>query len=339
MSDSNVTRRDFIQRAAIFTGAGLAVGGAAAIGKELWDSTQSAAKEAETLQVQIADSANQIALLQQSLAAAEAELAKLRPDYAQALSKNAELQNVLTGKQQETGTLRAELDIAQKRVSALSQLVALYETLEGSDFDKLLDDGLAAAVAAFAGTLGLVPLVSDGMRLARALFESFENQFPIFRGGINWLKQHLDDITASINSVEEAIAKALATLDPVTSRINQLVGYILKYLPANVGVGVKGALDAISLLYQLLPNVVTGAHDQVISMLSEPFGENDKSLSRTLINPIREKSLAPTEKLAVQMKSLNETYMRSLHGPAKQALDQRAAVLKEIADFRAANSV
>lgn len=339
MSDSNVSRRDFIQKAALFTGAGLAVGGAAAIGKELWDSNQDAAKEMESLKTAMGDSADQIALLQQSLAAAEAELAKLRPDYAESLSKNAELQNALAGKQQEADSLRAALDLAQKRVSVLAQLVGLYEKLEGGDFDRLLSDGLAAAAASFAGALGLLPLLSDGMRLARALLESFENQFPAFRAGLNWLKQHLDNITASINSVEKAIEQALATLDPVTSRINQLVSYILKYLPGNIGAAVQGALDAISLLYQSLPNVVSGAHDQVISMLSEPFGESDKSLSRTLIHPIREKALAPAEKMAVQIKGVNETYLKTLHEPAKRALDQRAAVAKEIADFRAANSM
>ncbi len=339
MSDSNVSRRDFIQKAAIFTGAGLAMGGAAAIGKEVWDSTQSVTTEAEALRAQAADSSSQAIQLQTSLTAAESELAKLRPDYAAALSVNAELQNTLTGKQQEIDSLNAELAGARAQLEKLTALVGMYSRMDDPTFDSLVGNGLAVAAAGLAGVLGLTPLVTDGMRLARTLFEGFESQFPNFRAGLKWLRDRLDDLSASILAVEKAIVQALKTLDPVTSTMNQLVTYILTYLPSSIGVGVKGALDAVNLLYQSLPTTITGAHNQVVDMLSEPFGETERSWSRTLVGPIRDKSIAPAEKLAVQVKSLNEAFGRSLHDPVKQALDQRAAVLREIADFRLANNL
>src|SRR5574341_1491788 len=339
MRDPDVSLRDFIQKAVIFTGAGLAMGGAAAIGKEVWDSTQSATTELQALKSQVAESSAQIVQLQTSLTAADSELAKLRPDYAAALSANAELQNTLTGKQQEVDSLKAELAQAQALLEKLTTLLGMYDRLDNNTFDSLIKDGLAAASAGLVGALGLTPLVTDGMRLARTLFDGFEAQFPNFRAGLNWLRDRLDDLTESIQAVEKAILQALKTLDPLTSTMGQLVSYILTYLPSNIGAGVKGALDSINLLYQSLPNVITGAHDQVIDMLSEPFGETERSWSRTLVAPIRDKSIAPAEKLAVQVKSLTDTFTRSLHDPARQALDQRAAVLKEIAEFRAANQI
>jgi hypothetical protein len=133
--------------------------------------------------------------------------------------------------------------------------------------------------------------------------------------------------------------QALKTLDPVTSTMKQLVDYILTWLPTNIGLGVKAALDAINFLYTSLPPVITGTHDQVIEMLTAPFAEDEKGLKQAMVKPIREKAFAPSEKLAQQVQSLNDTYTQSLHVPAQVALDQRAVLLKEIADFKAANQI
>jgi hypothetical protein len=340
MSQSNVSRRDFIQKAALLTGAGLAAGGVVAVGKEVWDfSAQSTTAEVETLQAQVAESSTQLVQLQTSLAAAESELAKLRPDYAAVLSTNAALQNSLTGKQQEVDSLKSALAGTQAQMEKLTALTGMYGRLDNNTFDSLVNDGLAAASAGLVGAVSLTPLVVDGMRLARTLFEGFEGQFPNFRSGLTWLRDRLNDLSNSILTVEKAILQALKTLDPVTATMSQLVSHILNYLPANIGLGVRAALDAINFLYQSLPNVINGAHDQVIDMLSEPFGESEKSWGRTLVGPIRDRSIAPAEKLAVQVKTFGDTFNRSLHDPVKQALDQRAAVLKEIADFRTANNL
>ncbi len=341
MSDSNVSRRDFIRNAAILTGAGLAIGGAAAAGKAVWDASQAGPNVAETqaLQSQVADSAARIAQLQQSLTTAEVELAQLRPDYAAALSKNAELLNTLSAKQQEADTAKNDLLTAQAKIDKLMQLMAMYDKLDNNAFDTLLQNGLTTAAGSVAGTLGLLPLVSEGVKLARSLLDNFEFQIPNFRGGLSWLQKRMDEMTASINTVEKAIRQALKTLDPVTNTMTQLVKYILAYLPSQIGAGVKGALDAVNLLYQSLPPVIVGAHDQVIAMLTEPFADNEKGLIRTLVKPIRDQSLTPSEALAAQVKSLNLTFTQSLHDPVKQALEQRASVLKEIAEFRVGNNL
>jgi len=110
-------------------------------------------------------------------------------------------------------------------------------------------------------------------------------------------------------------------------------------LPANIGFGVKAALDAINFLYESLPPVITGAHDQVIEMLSAPFAENDKGLKLTMVKPIREKALAPSEKLTQEVQSVNETFTQKLHVPVQVAIERRATLLQQIADFRAANQI
>lgn len=339
MSDSNVSRRDFISKAVLFTGAGLAVGSVAAVGKNLLDQNDAGA-QLEILNTQLADSALQITQLQGALTAQETELNDLRPKYAASLSKQAELLNVITTTQQDADTAKASLTEAQAKIEKLNQLVAMYEKLEdGYSLDRLIKDGFTAASASFAGALGLLPLVSEGIDAARKLLDGLDFQIPNYRAGLSWLQKRIDEMNKSIETVEAAIVQALKTLDPVATAMSQLVGYILKYLPVNIATTVKAALDAVNFLYQSLPPVVTGTHDQVINMLQEPFADNEKGLSQSLAKPIRERSLSPAEKLTVQVTNTNDAYTNKLEIPVLVALETRAAVQKEIADFREANKI
>lgn len=339
MSDSNVSRRDFISKAVLFTGAGLAVGSVAAVGKNLLDQNDNGA-QLESLNQQVADSTLQISQLQGALTASDAELNDLRPKYAASLSKQAELLNIITLTQQDADTAKTSLAEAQAKIDKLNELVAMYEKLEDNySLDTLIKDGFTAASASFAGAIGMLPLVSQGIELARGLLDGLDFQIPNYRAGVSWLQKRIDDMNSSIETVEKAIAEALKTLTPVADAMSQLVGYILKYLPANIGAGVKGALDAVNFLYQSLPPVVTGTHDQVIAMLSEPFADNEKGLSQSLAKPIRERSLSQAEKLTVQVTNANDAYTNKLEIPVLVALETRAAVQKEIADFRATNGI
>jgi peptidoglycan hydrolase CwlO-like protein len=343
-TDPNVSRRDFITKAVVFTGAGLAIGSVAAVGKNLLDQTLQTSDEPSAdflaLQSQLADATLQITQLQGALTASDAELNDLRPKYAESLSKQSELLNVISTTQQEAGTATAALAEAQAKIDKLNELVAMYDKLEdGNSLDTLIRDGFTAASASFAGALGILPLVTEGVDLARQLLDGLDFQIPNYRAGLGWLQKRMDEMNSSIASVEQAIKQALKSLDPVTAAMSQLVTYILQYLPATVGAGVKGALDAVDILYQSLPPVVTGTHDQVINMLGEPFADNDKGISNAVVKPIRERSLSQSEKLVVQVNTTNEAYTAKLEIPVLVALEQRKAVQKEIADFRATHKI
>lgn len=340
MSDSNnYTRRDFILKALLFIGGGLAAGGGAAYAKRWWDTAQANAEaQSAVLQAQVSNSEEQAALLQQSFAAAQANAAEFQAQLGTALTKNAELQNALTEKQTEVDMVNTSLAEAQTKITNLQELVGMFERLEAGDFDSLLLNGLAAATG-FAALLGLSGLVGDGIRIGRALFDSFELKFPDYRAGIDWLKAQIDSLNARIAAVETAIGQAISSLDPLTSRMRQLVSYILDHLPFGIGQSVKNALTAIDDLYGSLPDMITGSQQKIVGKLAEPFGTNEKSLSRALLQPVREKAFTASEKLVVQSKTLSNTYLRQLQDPALLAINARTEVWKEIKAFREAKQV
>lgn len=342
MSDSiPFNRRAFLQQAIIFTGAGLALGGVAAYAKDQLDAGEAAsaasAATTESLNAQLSDAANQIAILKEALSASESALAGLRPQLSAALTQNAELQNTLTQQQADADSLKAQLAEAQAVITSHKQLIDLFDKLDGIGLDDILQGGLNSATAAFAGLLGLAPLVFDGLASARALFDSFEKQFPFFRANLDWLKSNLDALTGGIAAVEAAISQSLSSLNPAASRMTQLVIYILDHLPFGIGQSVKNALNANDSLYASLPVFITGTTANIVTAFDEPFGASERSLSHTLLQPVREKAFAPSEKLGAQVKTANDTYLKDLHIPATVALSQRVQLKKEIAGFREAN--
>lgn len=349
-----LSRRNFLRDVLLYTGAGLALGGAAAYAKDRWDAGQAAAPlvshAAETavagLQGQVDDSAAQVTLLQQSLAAAEAALADLRPQLSAALAENANLKNDLTTAQtglletrQEADGLRGLLAEAEAKLGRFKQLIDLFDNLEAVPLESAVVNGLAAAAVGFGSVLGLTPLLAQGVALARGLFDTFENQFPAFRAGLDWLKERLDGLENGVAAVEAAAAEAVDSLDPVTNRLGQLIEYILDHLPFGIGRSIKNALSSLDALYQSLPDLISGSRGQVVATLGEQFGNGKAGLAKTVLQPVRDNALAPAEQLASQVETLHQSFINDLHDPLVGALDRRNAIRKEIEAFRAANAM
>lgn len=342
MNDSNINmpRREFLQKLLIVAGgagASLALGGAAAYAKARFDAAQNAASDVSALQSQVGNAAQEIEQLRSALTSSEANLADTRHQLSASLTKNAELQNALADQQTQLLTLQAELANAQDKVVKLAQLIALYDKLESLNIDSIVQSGLTIAASAFSGLLGLAPLVGDGVRLAQTLLDGFEAKFPLYRAGVDWLKNRMDSLSSGITAVEEAIASAMSSLDPIASRMTQLIDHILKNLPFGIGQSVRNALEAINNLYQFLPDTIAGAKEQVVNTLAEPFNTSERGLTRTLLQPVREKALVPAEKLVGQVRSANDIYRRDLHEPVSAALTQRAEVWREIMAYLEAN--
>jgi hypothetical protein len=198
---------------------------------------------------------------------------------------------------------------------------------------------LVAASAGFVTVLAASPLVTAGLEIGRLLLNNFERDLINFRASVDWLRAQIDSLNGNIGVVEAAIGQALKTLDPVTSRMTQLVDYVLANLPFGIGQSLRITLKALNELYNFLPPLSAGTYGQVVGLLSDPFSASEKGLAQTLLKPIREKLLEPAEKFAAQFKTLNEIYLRDLHIPVRQATEDRASTLREIADFRKTNSV
>jgi hypothetical protein len=351
---AGLPRRSFLRSVLLYAGAGLTVGGAAAYARERWDAGQAVAPVAEQaagaavegFQLRVDDSAAELALVRDSLTAAQAALEELRPQLSAALAENASLknslaeaQNNLLAKQQEADGLLGQLGESQARIGSYQQLVGLFEQLDTESLDTAVVNGLAAAAVNFSGILGSVPIVLQGIAAGRGLLEAFERQFPAIRASLEWLRGRLEGLSAGMAVVENATEQAVDRLDPAANRVAQLVDYILSHLPFGIGRNIRQALVALNDLYHSLPDLITGANTQVVGVLSEQFGEGKAGLGKAVFQPVRDGAFAPAEQLAGQVNTLHDSYVRDLHDPLVGVIDRRAAVRKQIADFRAAQGL
>ncbi len=350
-----LSRRNFLRDVLIYTGAGLALGGGAAVAADQWRSgtpgasaplDEAAGVVVQGLQGQVDESAAQVTMLQQSLAVAESALQDARLELSTALTENANLKNDLTAShstllqtQQTADGLRGQLGEAQAKLEQYRGLIALFDSLDAIPLDSAIVSGLASAAVSFGSVLGLAPLVAQGLAAARSLFTDLENQFPALRAGLDWLKERLDGLENGVATVEAAAENAVDRLDPAANRLAQLIDYILGHLPFGIGRSIKGALEAVNDVYHSLPDLILGTRGQVVNVLGEKLGEGKAGLSKTVLQPVRETAFAPAEQLVAQVETLHQTYVRDLHDPLVGALDRRNAVRQDIAAYRAANGL
>jgi hypothetical protein len=76
-----------------------------------------------------------------------------------------------------------------------------------------------------------------------------------------------------------------------------------------------------------------------LSRISNRVGDGPESWKRTLVKPIRDKTLSPIEKMLTAITEAETTFTTDLNDPAQTALKERLALKEKIAAFREANGL
>lgn len=341
------SRRRFLLQAAGVTAAGLAVGGGAAWAKQRSDEADAAQAAVRELQAQLAAASNTNAALDVSTVNLQQQLANLQNQLAALTGQNGQAASALSAAQKESADLKTQLASAQAQLSAANDqlgkfktLIALYDQLEGIGLDTLVRDGLTAAAAGLTTALGLTGLLKDGVQLAHTLLDNFEKLLPDFHSAMTWLGGRIVNFQLSLYAVETAAQRTVnSALTGLTVVFGGFVSYVLDHLPFNIGGNVRATLTATQ---DLLVNVEEAAADmstQVLDRISKYVGDGPQNWKRTLVTPLRNKTLTPAANLLSALAEADTTFTTALHEPVTAALDRRAQIRAQIAALRAANQL
>ncbi len=78
---------------------------------------------------------------------------------------------------------------------------------------------------------------------------------------------------------------------------------------------------------------------QVLDRISKYVGDGPQNWKRTLVTPLRNKTLTPAANLLLALAEADTTFTTALHEPVTAALDRRAQIRAQIAALRAANQL
>jgi len=346
-ANTNSSRRRFLFQALGLSAAGLVTGGGAAWAMEHLEVGKVSQATVSTLQTQLEAAQAAQAALDLSNTTLQTQLAALQGQLASATGQNAQLATALSTTQQEATDLKMQLATAQtqlndsnSQLAKQQELAGLYAQLESIDLDTVVTTGLGAMTTGLGTVSGLVPVLHDGLGLARNLLVSFEQALPDFQDAMTWLGDQMLNLRLHLFSIETAAQQTInQAINGLTAVFGEFANFVLDHLPFNIGAKVRETLANVQTLLNGLTDMADGTDEKVLGRISNRVGDGPQGWKRTLVKPIRDKTLSPIEKMLTAVTEAETTFTTDLNDPVQAALKERTALREKIAAFREANGL
>ncbi len=229
----------------------------------------------------------------------------------------------------------------QSEVEKLRGLIALYETLDKIGIDAIISGAMSAFGGALDTLRGGVGLLSSGLTAAEDVISSFRNTFASIRDGLSAAEGAVSGLASLLTQAETWLGQATQAARPVLEQVRQFFDDLLSKIPFGVGDNMRKAIDALVGLVGAIP----GAILQVNTRLLEPLrtgwfsDDNAKNIQGALLDPITQNVLDPLSKFLGEVDQALARWRTDVTMPVQSALDQRADVRKQIAEYKKQNGM
>ncbi|HSM56469.1 MAG TPA: twin-arginine translocation signal domain-containing protein [Candidatus Sulfomarinibacteraceae bacterium] len=347
-NDDNVDRRGFLKAVALTAAAAAATGGGAAYFMNEADKAPvvtsvnqppppPAVSQAET----VINASHDVSEVLAQLASSEAENLRLRAelDAAQRRLSALEESNGDVGAVNET--LRTELASANQQVSVLAGLVALYEQLDDINLLETVDGGLNSLGGVLSGLVDDLPRVEEGLARGQQALENFEAQIPLVQNGRQWLDGHLARLNTFYEAAETVLTAAVENAGSFLQKLNEWFQGIRKWLPFGVGDRAAEVMAVLTTLLDETPKTIEGLHRNIAEPLDVWLATDgeDVALRNRLVKPLKDGALSPSGDVVQRVRETREVYETELVEPVKVAAKTRHSLREEIAAYRKKHSV
>jgi len=225
---------------------------------------------------------------------------------------------------------------ADDEIGRLQGLVDLYEKLERVGLDAIIQTGMAAVGLLFGGLeLGANGLKA-GLEVVEAGLLSIEKAFPAVQTGIEWVEKGVSALADGIDALQATLGRAVDKASPITEALGDFVTFVLDKLPFGIGDKVQSVLDSLSDLVSGIPELVEGINTHLLEPLRQDWfsTEEGKGLDDALLKPLAERVFDPLEAHLGDLAGLIDAWQQKLVAPSQQALEERAAIREQIAQYK-----
>jgi hypothetical protein len=265
-------------------------------------------------------------------------------DVAQLVKQIDQLQTDLASTKTERDSLSTQLQAANTELTDMrpalqsaQALITLWQQLDAIGIDDLLTPALQVALTAFTAVQAVSTTLQTGITDVQAAIDQFIKQLPGPKAGLQWLQSQVQALATSLTNLGTQVQQAVEPVQPYAQMIANFITWILERLPFGVGDKAKAGLDAMNAIVGGLPAVVDGINQQVMDPLIVWFGDDQvRNVYGLLLDPVSKKLLDPARGIQTQLASFADSFQNKLVTPAQTALDQRAAIRKQIAELQQA---
>lgn len=330
-----VDRREFLRMLGITTLAAAATGsGAAALTRQAMMPTPQKPVLPDLPPLPVGQSPEE--LLTQ-LAASHAENHRLQVALEAALQRAETFSSSAT----EVAQLRAELDTANKQVSVLVGLVALYEQMDQVDVGTVWQTGLTAVSNSLAALLADIPWLQQGIAAGRQALQEVEMHIPLLQNGRAWLDNHHTRLHRAYNNVKILLEAAVTASASFLEMVRSWFQDILKWLPFGLGERTRQVMDSLTELLGEIPYTLAGLDTNVAQPLAVWLAdeEGEPAIQRRVIRPLQQNLLQPAQNLAGKANQLQQAYADQLVQEMQTAVARQQYIRDQIVAYRQQHSL
>ncbi len=225
---------------------------------------------------------------------------------------------------------------AQVEVLKLRALLALYENLERVGLDAIVATGIRIVRAALETVRAGVRLLRDGITTAEAAIKNFQTMLDGLRDAADGVTRLVNDLGQKFRTAETFVLVVLGTARPLAESIAAFFNALIAKIPFGIGEEISRALNALVEMIRAIPTTVDAVLNQLLKPLREAFfpTSGDPAYKANLLDPLTKNVFEPLKKFLTDVEKLLDSWEKDFVKPAQDALDERAKIRKQIAEFR-----
>ncbi|MCS7282880.1 MAG: twin-arginine translocation signal domain-containing protein [Anaerolineae bacterium] len=221
--------------------------------------------------------------------------------------------------------------LLEKEVTALRELLALYEEMDNLGLDDRLREGIRAVGGILETAGAIAERLLEAIRSARTALLKFQSKFPDLHAAIRWLRESLLSLSQKLTALENEVNDFLELTNPIAETVGGFLARVLDRLPGALGRQVRGGLERMGEIIAALPTFLQGLFTRILEPLEDWFNSRaDAGLNSWLVNPLLHNVLDPAEALVERVLELTTTWKEQLAGPSEEALNRRSELRAEI---------
>jgi hypothetical protein len=230
-----------------------------------------------------------------------------------------------------------ELELARLRT-----LVGLYEQLEKIGIDAIIGAGMSAVRGALDAVRAGLKLLRDGITATESALKNFQTTLESLRSAMNGANLILNDLSGKLRAAETVVTSALGTAAaPIAETIGKFFTDLIKKIPLGIGDEILRAINSLTDLIRAVPTTVDSLSKQLLKPMTDLLfpATGVAPVQTNLFDPITKNLLEPLKKMLGDLDTLIAKWETDFTTPVQKALNDRAQIRKQIAEYRTTYNV
>lgn len=344
-NDPGVSRRDFLRTATLTAAAAVAAGGGTAWFLRSNETGEMAITVSEATVPRVMpeisappalDLTDEVAWLQQQLAAAQADNVTLRTQIDLLQNDLGSTRALEAESRTARDSTAQQLDAANNRIGVLAGLVALYDQLDQIDLGDVVENGLGAVGERLGELLDGAPDLVAGLDNGQLALAEMEAQIPLLENGRLWLDNQVARVETFYGEVEAWLQQAVERAGDFFELLADWFEGLRKWLPFGIGEKAAGVMGALTTLIATTPETVAGLNTHVKQPLDAWLAHEDgvPALQKRVVLPIRDEVITNARTAVDRAQQTGQTFSEQLQLPAQNIIASRHNLRQAIQDYK-----